>query len=81
MSKLENKSNITTILHSLKTEYARVFKEKVPAEMEDVLIQAAREVKKRKRAEWYMDDKGNKKLRILERAPRVPRPPPRTKKG
>lgn len=67
MSKNLNKQNITVILHDIKEEYARKFHEKIPVtpEMEQIIIIAAKQVKRGGVVEWYLDEKTNaKKLKI-----------------
>ena len=74
MSKLENRENITTIIHALKVSYAKTFHEKFPvgdAKMEEILNSAAKEAKKRKEVKWVLTESGEKKLEIKERARRI----------
>ena len=76
-NKESNRSNITTIIHDLKTEYSHIFREKFPADdkkLEAVIIGAARLVKKRKVATWSTDKEGNKVLKITDRPNRFLRP-------
>lgn len=73
-----DKVTISTIIHDLKTEYSRVFKEKFPVndrKMEEVLNSAAKEAKKRKIVEWFCKEDGTKAIRITERKRRqwIPR--------
>lgn len=69
MKKMDGRENITTIIHDLKTAYTKAFGEKFPTndkKMEEILIKAAREVKKRKGVVWFLDKEGNKKIKIFK---------------
>lgn len=63
MSKRFNKNNLTRILHDIRESYSKTFHEPIPkgADMENVLIDAARMVKEGKRVSWQWED-GKKKL-------------------
>jgi dihydropteroate synthase len=65
MSKRFNKNNLTRILHDIRESYSRTFHESIPkgANMENILIDAARQVKEGKRVSWELVD-GIKKLKI-----------------
>jgi len=65
MSKRFNKNNLTRILHDIRESYSRTFHEPIPkgADMENVLIDAARQAKEGKRVSWELVD-GIKKLKI-----------------
>lgn len=67
MSKQDNKRNITTIIHDIKEDYSKKFREKVPQtkEMEEVIIAAARQAKKGFTVEWTWEANGEKKLLVF----------------
>ena len=69
MSKYQdtNRWNITTIIHDLKESYSKAFHEKMPISMEEILIKAAREVKKGFEVEWTKDETGNKNIYLTRR--------------
>jgi hypothetical protein len=70
MSKREGKSNLTTILLELKESYVKVFKEKFPSDNKDMeknIIEIARKVKSGKKAFWYKDESGIKKVFFEEK--------------
>ena len=62
-----SRDNVTIIIHRLKTSYAKAFGEKFPIddrESEEVLIKTAREVKKGRKAAWYFDLDGQKRIKF-----------------
>lgn len=68
-NKFNNRSNITTIIHDLKVEYRRTFNEKFPTDdknMEIVLNEAAKLVKKHKTVTWITDTNGKKTVKVTD---------------
>lgn len=67
MSKKDNRRNITTIIHDIKEDYSKKFREKIPQtkEMEEVVIAAARQAKKGFTVEWTWNSNGDKKLNVF----------------
>jgi hypothetical protein len=66
--KKDNRENITTIIHDIKTSYSKVFHEKFPMDdkkMEEILISVARKAKRGYHVQWYLDELNNKKVRFL----------------
>ena len=65
MSNRFNKNNLTRILHDLKENYSKTFYEPIPKgpEMEQVLIDAAKQAKQGRKVTWELVD-GVKKLKI-----------------
>lgn len=71
-----DKQNITTIIHDLKTSYSKTFREKFDQNnlaLEQVLIQAAKEVKQGKQVTWILDSDGNRSLKIESRSKSGPK--------